>query len=74
MITPNIYNTDPTSTSRKGGALPAIPNFANIEDERKHIKRILVVACRVFAVNGYTDILLFEIPSSLIHIGLILWA
>ena len=55
MITPNIYNTDPTSTSRKGGALPAIPNFANIEDERKHIKRILVVACRVFAVNGYTD-------------------
>jgi ribulose-5-phosphate 4-epimerase/fuculose-1-phosphate aldolase len=55
MTTTDIYNNDPTSSTRKGGALPAIPKFTSFEDERKYIKRILVVACRVFANNGYTD-------------------
>ncbi len=50
-----IPDNDPTSASRKGGALPAIPKFDSFEEERKHIKKILAVVCRVFASNGYTD-------------------
>jgi ribulose-5-phosphate 4-epimerase/fuculose-1-phosphate aldolase len=55
MNLPSLENYDPTKDSRKGGALPSMPKFKSLEDERNHLKIVLAVACRVFAQNGYTD-------------------
>lgn len=55
MNLPSLTGYDPTKTTRKGGALPSIPTFATVEEERLHLKTMLVVACRAFAQNGYAD-------------------
>ena len=55
MNNPDLNNYDPTKNTRKGGALPAIPKFNTVQEERLHLKTVLTVVCRVFAENGYAD-------------------
>lgn len=45
---PSVYQPD-----QEGLIFPEIPSFDNIQDERLHLKKQLVAACRAFAMQGF---------------------
>ena len=50
-----IENTNPSvyQPEQEGLIFPEIPSFDNIQDERLHLKKQLVAACRAFAMQGF---------------------